>query len=200
MTPAHRLTAVFAVVVCIGLFFVGNSWLKEHDARLTLAAQTQANNDGIAAIQEKDNERVKFLESALSSLSKLQDRTKTTPQVVAAAPQVIDVPTPIRQVTQAEAAAAPSLSVDDIVIPAIDVKPLFDAQVACKKCELANASLKEQVTNLTAISTLKDKQHAEDVQALKGGTKMQRFTTAAKWMGVGGAVVGVVAVTLAIHH
>lgn len=199
MTTSHKVTVALSLALFTVLMFVGYSWLKEHDAHLTLAAQTQANNDAIATIQEKDNEREKFLESAVADLSRLQDHTKTTAQVVAALPQVITVPSPVRQVTQQEAAASPSLNVNDVVIPAMDVKPLFDAQVACKKCALENASLKDEVTNLTAMSTIKDKQHAEDVQALKGGTKMQRFKTAAKWTALGG-VVGVVAVELAIHH
>jgi len=199
MSTSHKVTVALAVLLCVIAFFFGYSWLKAHDANILLSSQKAANADALAAIKTSETERVAQLESTLDKLTQLQQRTKTPAQVAAALPTVIQLPAPVQQVTQAQAAASPALHEGDLILPAADAKPWFDAQVECKKCGVSLASTQQQVANLTAIIAVKDKEIEQRDQALKGGTKWQRTKTALKWVGVGAATGAVVAV-VATHN
>jgi len=201
MTTSHKVTVSLAVILCVVASIFGYSWLKAHDANILLSAQKAANADALATIKTSEETRVATLENALDKLTQLQQRTKTPAQVAAALPTVIQLPAPVQQVTQAQAAASPALHEGDLIIPAIDAKPWFDAQIECKKCGASLASTQQQVVNLTAVIAVKDKEIAQRDQALKGGTKVQRAKTAGKWASIGAVVGGtVVAVLIARHH
>ena len=136
MTILHKILWCVAAVV---LVFVGYAWLQEHDARLTLVEQQKANSDALAVIQTNEQARVATLKTALAQLGTLKKTVVSPQQIIKALPQVTDLPAPIREVAPSQITDTSGLHSGDLVIPAIDAKPWFDAQVACKQCAVSLA-------------------------------------------------------------
>ncbi|MGB6833485.1 MAG: hypothetical protein WBE24_08495, partial [Candidatus Acidiferrum sp.] len=80
----------------------------------------------------------------------------------------------------------------DAILPAADLKPLYDFAMDCKACQAklatAQADLSDEKTENTALTKEKD----AAVAAAKGGSVLHRILRAAKWF-VLGAAAGAVA-------
>lgn len=204
MTTAHKITLAFAVVLAAVLVYAGYGWLGAHDAALTLQTQQKADSDNAAKITASESTNQAQLASSLAALGTMRQQVQTPAQVVQALPQVITLPAPVVQVTQAQAKAAdalpdaPQIHTGDLIIPQEDVKPFYDAQLDCKVNATKLSSCGETVTNLTALGAVKDTEIKQQEVVIKGGTKWQLIKRAAKWSAVG-AVVGAVAVAVLTH-
>jgi uncharacterized protein HemX len=196
MTTGHKLTVGAAVLLAVLLGIAGYAYVQDKVALARHEEQTKADSADVKTREDANRvlaERESTLVAALEDLK----RAKTTTQIVQAAPQVIQLPAPVKEVTAAEAALPNSpVKQGDLVIPQESVKPWFDAQVDCKANSVKLDACQQTAVNDKAIIAVKDKQIAEDQVVIKGGTKWQRFGKAAKWtvIGVGiGVAVGVVA-------
>lgn len=213
MTTAHKVTVAVSVLLAVFLVFAGYGWIKEHESAVVVNAQVTADKAAQAVIAASESKNQQQLATALAGYAAMKQSAQTPAQVVQALPQVIQLPAPIVQVTAAQAAAAnaaapasvaglpdaPKLAVGDLVIPAADVKPFYDAQVDCKVNAAKAASCAETTTNLTALNASKDTEIAQLQVAVKGGTRWQRAGRALKMIGIGAAV-GAGAVAIAEHH
>lgn len=196
MTTAHKITLTLAVILAAFLVYAGYGWLGAHDAALTLQTQQKvdaANSSKIAASESANQAQ---LVSSLAAIGTMRQQVQTPTQVVQAIPQVLTLPAPVVQVTQAQAKAAdalpdaPHVHTGDLIIPQEDVKPFYDAQLDCKVNATKLSSCTETVTNLTALGTVKDNEIKQQEVVIKGGTKWQRIKRAAKWTAIGSVIGG----------
>lgn len=203
MTTAHKITLALAVALACLAAYAGYGWVKEHEAGVVLTAQQKADTDAKATIAKTEADNQANLAATLKGLAALKAQGQTPAQIIKLAPQVLPaLPTPINPVTAAQAEAvaglpdAPQVHVGDLIIPAADVKPLYDAQVQCKVNAVTLTSCQETVTNQKAVMAVNDTEIKQQQTALKGGTFWHRAATAIKWtgigIGIGGAVVAVV--------
>jgi hypothetical protein len=73
------------------------------------------------------------------------------------------------------------------VIPAEDLKPLYDFTLDCKACQArlaaAQSDLADEKSKTTALT--KERDHA--LQVARGGSPWRRIARAAKWFAIGAA-------------
>lgn len=195
MTTAHKVTVALCVVLAVLLGCAGYAYVQDKIALARHDEQTKANAGELKGLQDANKAVAAQMEVVVSTLGDLKRSTRTTTQIVQAAPQVITLPAAVKEVTKAEAAVSGSgVKEGDLVIPAESAKAWFDAQVDCKANAVRlDACGKTHVNDVAALA-VKDKQIAEDAVVIKGGTKWQRFRAAAKWAAVGAGVGAVSAV------
>jgi hypothetical protein len=207
LTNAHKITLALALCLAGFLLFAAYGWTKEHEARAVVEAQQQVEQKAQAQIAAQQAQNAQQLKDTLAMLMSMKQAVQTTPQIVQALPQVITLPSAIREVTpeQAKAAAAapalpdaPQLAAGDLIIPKADAKTFFDSQVDCRANAAKASSCAETVANQKAVLALKDTEIQQLNVAVKGGTRWQRTKSALKWIGVG-ALVGAAAAAVAIH-
>jgi hypothetical protein len=85
-------------------------------------------------------------------------------------------------------AAAPS----DAILPAADLKPLYDFALDCKACQAKLAAAQSDLSDEKAKTAALTKERDAAMRAAKGGSVLRRIERAAKWFVVG-AVAGAVA-------
>jgi hypothetical protein len=84
----------------------------------------------------------------------------------------------------------------DAVIPAADLKPLYDFALDCKACQAKLAASQADLTDEKTKTAALTKQRDAAVAAAKGGSALRRIARAAKWFALGAAA-GAVAVKAA---
>jgi hypothetical protein len=101
----------------------------------------------------------------------------------------IDNPLPKSQ--NSPATQAPSAP--NAVIPAADLKPLYDFALDCKACQAKLAAAQSDLADEKTKSAALAKQRDAAVTAAKGGTALHRIARAAKWFLLGAAAGAVAA-------
>jgi hypothetical protein len=83
----------------------------------------------------------------------------------------------------------------DAILPAADLKPLYDFALDCKACQAklaaSQADLADEKTKTAALT----KQRDAAVRAAKGGSALRRIARAAKWFALGAAAGAIAAKT-----
>ncbi len=175
--PAELLiTATLAIAVL-------SAWRADRRDRAQLAADVAAAKQALAQADARQHERDAQLVQTLATLA-AEKRTVATPaQIVRELPQQISLPSPIvlqpapspnsgSEPTHVGAAAdaARDSKQTQAVIPAADLKPLYDFSLDCRA--------------KTAVLT---RERDEAVRAAKGGSVFRRMARAAKWLAIGAA-------------
>jgi hypothetical protein len=75
----------------------------------------------------------------------------------------------------------------DAVLPAADLKPLYNYALDCKVCQAKLAAAQADLTDEKTKSAALTKQRDDAVTAAKGGTVLHRILRAAKWFAIGAA-------------
>lgn len=204
MTTAHKITAALAGLLAIFAVYALYGWEKEREAEIVLSAQQKADKSAQETVTKAEAANQATLTAAIAQYASLKVQGQSTAQIIKLAPQVIDVPVPIQAVTpeQAKATAAipdaPAVQAGDLIIPAADVKPLYDAQVDCKLNAVKLTSCQATVASDGNMEKILREQIGQQEIALKGGTFWHRTLTALKWTGIGiGIGAGAYAAT---HH
>lgn len=81
----------------------------------------------------------------------------------------------------------------DAVLPAADLKPLYDFALDCKACQAKLAASQADLTDEKTKTTALTKQRDAAVTAAKGGSALRRIARAAKWFALGAAAGAVAA-------
>ncbi|MGB2621481.1 MAG: hypothetical protein WA857_03125 [Candidatus Acidiferrum sp.] len=128
--------------------------------------------------------------------------SQTSPNSSAAVPATLPSTASSGKLTQAAPLPtnpAPSQSnpapanAPDAVIPAADLKPLYDFALDCKACQAKLAAVQSDLSDEKTITAALTKQRDEAVTAAKGGTVLHRILRAAKWFVLGTAAGGLAA-------
>jgi hypothetical protein len=194
------METVFIVVLALVVFL---AWRADRRDRAQLASELAATKQLLAAADARQHDRDARLAETLSALA-AQKRSVVTPaQIVRELPREIGLPSPIglqsapnssapdQSDGHSSASAARSNAVNQgkaqAVIPAEDLKPLYDFTIDCKACQAklttAQADLADEKTKTAALT--KERDHA--LQIASGGSRFRRIGHAAKWLLIGAA-------------
>jgi hypothetical protein len=71
------------------------------------------------------------------------------------------------------------------VIPAADLKPLYDFSLDCRACQAKLAAAQADLTDEQAKTAVLTRERDEAVRAAKGGSLLRRIARNAKWLAIG---------------
>src|ERR1700736_2461175 len=178
------------------------AWRADRRDRAQLAADLAAAKQSLAQADARQHDRDAQLVHTLASLA-AEKRSITTPaQIVRELPQQISLPSPI--VLQSAPSSSPSGEATRVgagtavapahnsnqaqaVIPAEDLKPLYDFTLDCKACQSKLASAQGDLTDERVKTAVLTRERDEAVRAAKGGSILRRMARAAKWLAIGAA-------------
>jgi len=81
----------------------------------------------------------------------------------------------------------------DAILPAADLKPLYDFALDCKACQAKLAASQADLTDEKTKTAALTKERDAAVTAAKGGSALRRVIRAAKWFAIGAAAGAVAA-------
>jgi len=204
LTTRVKAEIAGGILALAALGIVGGSWLGAREAQIRLAATIEAQKTVMAAADKREADRDAALQTATSEIEDLKKQVQTPAQVIRTLPQVLPLPQPITiSIPQALAQGAPAAAAglqpgQSAVIPAADLKPLFDFAATCKECQqkltVAEQDKADDAVKIKGLSTERD----AAVEASKGGSKWTRIKRATKWFLIGAAS-GAIAVKLSGH-
>ena len=73
------------------------------------------------------------------------------------------------------------------ILPAADLKPLYDFALDCKACQAKLAAAQADLTDERAKTATLTRERNEAVRAAKGGSLLRRIARNAKWLAIGAA-------------
>jgi hypothetical protein len=149
----------------------------------------------LAAADARQHDRETQLAQTLATLA-AEKRTIVTPaQIVCELPSQISLPSPM--VLQSTPALpdfpAPKANA---VIPAEDLKPLYDFTIDCKACQSKLAAAQGGLTDERKKTAALTHERDDAVRIARGGSAWRRIGRAAKWFLIG-ATAGAIAVKAA---
>jgi hypothetical protein len=177
----------FLLVLAAAIIF---AWRADQRDRAQLAAELAATKQLLAAADARQHDRDAQLTQTLAALA-AEKRTIITPaQIIRDLPRELPLPAPITLQSAPATSATPgqpSAAPTQAVIPAEDLKPIYDFTLDCKVCQ---AKLADAQGNLadeqkkTAVLTL---ERDQALRIARGGSAWRRIGRAAKWFVIGAA-------------
>lgn len=182
-----ELVAAFALALAVFL-----SWRADRRDRSQLESELAATKQLLAAADTRQHDRDAQLAQTLASLV-AEKRTIVTPaQILHDLPNQLPLPSPFVLQSAPPSPDSPSPKTN-AVIPAEDLKPLYDFTIDCKACQskltAAQADLTDERQKTTALTRERD----DALRIAKGGSLLRRITRAAKWFIIGAAAGAVAA-------
>jgi type II secretory pathway pseudopilin PulG len=179
----HLAELAFAFLLALVVFF---SWRADRRDRSQLEAELAATKQLLAAADTRQHDRDAQLAQTLATLT-AQKRTIVTPaQIIHDLPNQLPLPTPI--VLQSTPASPNSPSPQtNAVIPAEDLKPLYDFTIDCKACQSKLAAAQGDLTDERKKTTALTLERDNAVRIARGGSAWRRIRRAAKWFAIGAA-------------
>jgi hypothetical protein len=189
------VTVIFALAIV-------EAWHAERRDRTQLAAELATARLALAQADSRQHDRDTQLLQTLSTLA-AEKRTVTSPaQIVRELPQQMGLPAPIvlqtepgqnqseRQSKSKTDAPSPNPAnpsqdatrtpQQQAVIPAADLKPLYDFTLDCKACQAKLTAAQADLTDEKTKTATLTKERDEAVHAAKGGSILRRIARAAK--------------------
>jgi len=179
----HLAEIVFAFLLALVVYF---SWRADHRDRDQLAAELAATKQLLSAADARQHDRDAQLAQTLATLA-AEKRTILTPaQIVRELPSQIPLPSPI--VLQSAPASSNSPSPQtNAVIPAEDLKSLYDFTIDCKACQSKLAAAQGDLTDERKKTTALTHERDDALRIARGGSAWRRIGRAAKWFLIGAA-------------
>jgi len=187
----HLAELAFAFLLALVVYF---SWRADRRDRDQLAAELVATKQLLSAADARQHDRDAQLAQTLASLA-AEKRTIVTPaQIVRELPSQIPLPSPI-VLQSAPAASNSSSSQTNAVIPAEDLKPLYDFTIDCKACQAKLAAAQGDLADERKKTTALTRERDDALRIARGGSAWRRIGRAAKWFLIGAAAGAVAAKT-----
>ena len=183
--------AELLVTVILALSLI-EAWHAERRDRTQLAAELATTKQALAQADSRQHDRDTQLLQTLSTLA-TEKRTITTPaQIIRELPQQMGLPAPIvlqpiPTATKTDSKGASPIGQTQAVIPAEDLKPLYDFTLDCKACQAKLAASQGDLTDEKAKTVVLTKERDAAVRIAKGGSILRRIARAAKWFAIGAA-------------
>jgi septal ring factor EnvC (AmiA/AmiB activator) len=176
-----------AVILCVALF---EAWRADQRDRAQLAAELAATKQLLAAADARQHDRDAQLTQTLAALAS-EKRTIITPaQIIHDLPRDLPLPAPIILQSAPAAPATPGqppAAPTQAIIPAEDLKPLYDFALDCKACQAkladAQGNLADEQKKTAALTLERD----QALRIARGGSAWRRIGRAAKWFAIGAA-------------
>src|SRR5690348_6729843 len=209
-----RLAETLLPVVLAIIIF--SAWEADRRDRAQLAGQLAAAQKTISQAAASQHDRDILLSQTLAQIAAEKQAAVTPVQILKAIPSIIPLPAPIAPQSQPQPlaqgtpgeATAPSTGpadksarsgalpgnptpkpaqLGDTILPAADLKPLYDFALDCKACQArlqaAQSDLQDEKAKTLALTGERD----AAVRAAKGGSALRRIARAAKWFLLGAA-------------
>jgi hypothetical protein len=208
-----KLAEILVPVILAVTIFV--SWQADRRDRALLATQLAAAQETIAQASASQHDRDTLLNQTLAQIAAQKQSAATPTQLIKDLPSAITLPQPITlQPSNTEnvgsrfiapSAGATSTNPErgastqpnnptpkpgqaaDAVLPAADLKPLYDFALDCKACQAKLAASQADLTDEKAKTAALTKERDAAVTAAKGGSALRRIARAAKWFAIGAA-------------
>jgi hypothetical protein len=169
---------------------LGNQSTWTENALSELAATKQL----FAAADVRQHDRDAQLAQTLATLA-VEKRTIVTPaQIVRELPSQISLPSPIVLQSAPELPNSPAPKTN-AVIPAEDLKPLYDFAIDCKACQSKLTAAQSDLTDERAKTTALTHERDDALRIARGGSAWRRIGRAAKWFLIGAAAGAIAAKT-----
>jgi hypothetical protein len=174
---------VAAFLLALAVFF---SWRADRRDRSQLESELAASKQLLAAADTRQHDRDAQLAQTLAILA-AEKRTIVTPaQIIHDLPSQLPLPSPL--VLQSVPATPDSPSPKtNAVIPAEDLKPLYDFTIDCKACQSKLATAQADLTDERAKTTALTRERDDALRIARGGSILRRIGRAAKWFLIGAA-------------
>jgi hypothetical protein len=193
-----------------------SAWEADRRDRVQLAGQLAAAQKTISEATASQHDRDILLNQSLAQIAAQKQAAVTPAQILKALPNLISLPAPIALQSQPQPPApgttgVPTANSDrpadksarsaflpdnltpksakpgDTILPAADLKPLYDFALDCKACQAklqaTQSDLQDEKTKTLALTRERD----AAIRAAKGGSALRRIARAAKWFVLGAA-------------
>jgi hypothetical protein len=179
----HLAELALAFLLALAIFF---SWRADRRDRSHLEAELAATKQLLAAADTRQHDRDAQLAQTLATLA-AEKRTIVTPaQIIHDLPSQLPLPSPI--VLQSAPASPNSPSPQtNAVIPAEDLKPLYDFTIDCKACQSKLAAAQGDLTDERQKTAALTRERDDALRIARGGSAWRRIRRAAKWFAIGAA-------------
>ena len=199
MSRTLHITIIAATLIAILL--IADAWrmARRNSAQLTATVATQ--NALIEQASARETQRNKDLAAALASITAAKKRVQTPQQAIDAIPSVlpplplpikISIPNLVQSPIPDEQAPA------SILIPQLDLKPLYDSLQDCRACAIERDTAKKDLADEQAQVAALTRERDAAITAAHGGNFWSRLKQAAKWFAIGAATAAIA--TTATHH
>jgi len=179
----------FAFLLALAVYF---SWRADRRDRAQLAIELAATKQLLAAADARQHDRDAQLAQTLATLA-AEKRTIVTPaQIIRELPSQIPLPSPIAPQSAPALPNSPTPQASAI-IPAEDLKPLYDFTIDCKACQAKLATSQSDLTDERNKTTALTHERDDALRIARGGSVWRRITRAAKWFLIGAAAGAVAA-------
>ena len=192
------ITPAITLALCIVMLLV---WQDAKQQQTALQAELKSTHQALADATARQSTRDAALNTLVTQLQRQKAKVRTPAEAIAALPQVLPLPQPITldpsnagRAPQAQPASSAPEKAPDIpkstaaaILPAGELKPLYDFAVDCKACQArlaaSQADLKDEQAKARALSRERD----DALRAARGGSIFLRVARAAKWFLIGAA-------------
>jgi hypothetical protein len=168
------------------------AWRADRRDGSQLESELAATKQLLAAADARQHDRDAQLAQTLATLA-AEKRTIVTPtQILHDLPNQIPLPSPI--VLQSAPASPHSTSPQtNAVIPAEDLKPLYDFSLDCKACQSKLTAAQGDLTDERKKSAALTQERDDALRIANGGSTWRRIGRATKWLLIGAAAVAIAA-------
>jgi hypothetical protein len=186
------------------------AWRAEREDRSKLTAQLAVAQQSLTQATDRQQSRDTDLLHTLADLATQKRQVQTPQQILQALPQQIPLPQPIAlappqtSASSGPTATKPGSTPDSpkdtaaqskkpiapepqAVIPSADLKPLYDFALDCKACQSKLTTAQSDLADEKSKTATLTKERDAAIRAAKGGSTLQRFARAAKWLLIGAA-------------
>ena len=205
--------AAALLALLLSVTFV-RAWLADRRDRDRLNAELAEPEQLLSAANDRQRERDAQLNQTLAAITSEKQSVRTPEQFLRDLPHELPLPAPISlqpppttnvaprfgigassPASQSEAAHSgltPGAPTPQAVIPAEDLKPLYDFVLDCKACQAKLATAESDLADEKSKTAALAKERDEALQVARGGSVFRRIRRAAKWS-PSGAAAGAVA-------
>jgi hypothetical protein len=181
----------FAFLLALVVYF---SWRADRRDRDQLAAELAATKQLLSAADARQHDRDAQLAQTLATLAAEKHTIVTPAQIVRELPSQIPLPSPIVLQSAPVSPNSPSPQTN-AVIPAEDLKPLYDFTIDCKACQSKLAAAQGDLTDERKKTTALTHERDDALRIARGGSAWRRIGRAAKWFLIGAAAGAIAAKT-----
>ena len=197
--------ACLALILCVAAV---QAWRADRRDRAQLAAELAATRQLLAAADTRQHDRDAQLAQTLAALAAEKRAVVTPAQILRELPKQLPLPAPITlqtpPVAQAfrpegsrsqvsatpdgkPAAESSESPPPQALIPAQDLKPLYDFTLDCKACQAKLSAAQNDLADERQKTAALAKERDDALRIARGGAAWRRMARAAKWFLIGAA-------------
>ena len=196
---------IVAVILSVALgVAIVDAWRADRRDQAQLASELAATRKALDDADTRQRERDSQLAQTLAALSTLKRTIITPTQILRDLPREIPLPAPIvlqsttpanSSTPQTHSGPNPSSSalpasdgkLTQAIIPAEDLKPLYDFALDCKACQARLIASQSDLSDERAKTAALTRERDDALRIARGGTAWRRIARATKWFAIGAA-------------